>query len=301
MIDRAEQMREACAKVARDKARHVGYPAVAICNNIADVIEALPLPAEAVGEEALRWRCFHCDETFTDKSLAADHFGSLVNDTAACRIDGGLAFAFRRQQQELDRYRAEDTGMIREVYALSSRHESEKREWGDKEYAKGLADGRAENGAQSRPVCGEAKPIDMILHCPRCHLQHVDAPDDKTPDWTNPPHRSHLCHSCGFIWRPADVATNGVEKITTRGSKDSEPPNPPATTAGGEVELPSNLVTFDSEPEDWLELAWTEFDREPPDPQFVDTAKARRAILMVCQAARAAIAALSASPAQVVE
>src|SRR5574340_600312 len=24
--------------------------------------------------------------------------------------------------------------------------------------------------------------------------------------WDNPPHRSHLCHGCGHIWRPADVA-----------------------------------------------------------------------------------------------
>jgi hypothetical protein len=64
-------------------------------------------------------------------------------------------------------------------------------------------------------------PVDMVLHCPNCHLQHVDALDDRTPDWTNPPHRSHLCHGCGHIWRPADVPTNGVKAIVTKGKSDS--------------------------------------------------------------------------------
>lgn len=61
-------------------------------------------------------------------------------------------------------------------------------------------------------------PINMVLHCPRCHLQHIDAPEGS---WTNPPHRSHLCHGCGFIWRPADVPTNGVQAVRTRGKKDT--------------------------------------------------------------------------------
>lgn len=72
------------------------------------------------------------------------------------------------------------------------------------------------------------KPIDMILYCPVCGLQHVDEPErslgpgnSERIDWTNPPHRSHLCHGCGFVWRPADVPTNGVKAITTRGKADS--------------------------------------------------------------------------------
>lgn len=64
-------------------------------------------------------------------------------------------------------------------------------------------------------------PIDMILYCPGCGLQHVDAPDRRTPDWENPPHKSHLCHGCGHIWRPADVPTNGVAAIKTKGKADA--------------------------------------------------------------------------------
>ena len=84
------------------------------------------------------------------------------------------------------------------------------------------------------------KPIDMILHCPKCHVQHIDrreiAPVKNGPDngpgdrgfgirvvWDNPPHRSHLCHSCGCVWRPADVCTNGVAQIETRGKDDNWP------------------------------------------------------------------------------
>lgn len=71
-------------------------------------------------------------------------------------------------------------------------------------------------------------PIDMVLHCPACGKQHIDAPEDKrwiagadSPPWANPPHRSHLCHGCGHIWRPADVPTNGVSAVKTTGKADS--------------------------------------------------------------------------------
>lgn len=63
-------------------------------------------------------------------------------------------------------------------------------------------------------------PIRMILFCPSCGVQHVDAP---APPWTNPPHRSHLCAGCGHIWRPADVETAGVAEIATKGQDDSRP------------------------------------------------------------------------------
>lgn len=74
-----------------------------------------------------------------------------------------------------------------------------------------------------------AKPVDLILYCPSCGLQHIDKPgmsgvfDEHT--WTNPPHRSHLCHGCGTIWRPADVPTNGVAEIKTCGKADTWPVN----------------------------------------------------------------------------
>ena len=49
---------------------------------------------------------------------------------------------------------------------------------------------------KTRCIRQTAAPIDMILHCP-----------------TNPPHRTHLCQHCGHLWRPALVATNGVQSL----------------------------------------------------------------------------------------
>lgn len=63
-------------------------------------------------------------------------------------------------------------------------------------------------------------PINMLLSCPVCGVQHIDEPDALT-GWENPPHRSHLCDECGCIWRPADVATNGVSSIETVGKSDT--------------------------------------------------------------------------------
>lgn len=86
-------------------------------------------------------------------------------------------------------------------------------------------------------------PVDMLLFCPECGTQHIDEPEpakfmpaalrdelvvgsrirgELNPQrWTNPPHRSHLCHACKTIWRPADVPTNGVAAIATRGKADT--------------------------------------------------------------------------------
>lgn len=69
-------------------------------------------------------------------------------------------------------------------------------------------------------------PIDMLLWCPRCHTKHVD---EASEGWDNPPHRSHLCHACGCIWRPADVPTNGVHTITSAGKADNFDPAPAAS------------------------------------------------------------------------
>lgn len=98
-------------------------------------------------------------------------------------------------------------------------------------------------GSYNRAQCTELKdalraalekPIDTVLHCPKCDLQHIDEADDEgmvlgalargDQPWRNPPHKSHLCAECGTIWRPADVCTNGVPSVVTRGAKDSWPP-----------------------------------------------------------------------------
>jgi len=52
-------------------------------------------------------------------------------------------------------------------------------------------------------------------------LERLALGHDFVPAWDNPPHKSHLCHRCGNVFRTADVPTNGVAFPTTRGDRDS--------------------------------------------------------------------------------
>ncbi|WP_175777479.1 helix-turn-helix domain-containing protein [Burkholderia anthina] len=139
-------------------------------------------------------------------------------------------------------------------------------DWGDDLDAKAFYD--AEMQLLERLVAllaalpGQPEPIDMLLFCPKCGVQHIDAPEPFAPVgrcecagpdecetcesnraafeeiWHNPPHRSHLCHACGTIWRPADVPTNGVGSTQTRGNVDTWDGKPEPRTEAAE-EQPS--------------------------------------------------------------
>ena len=91
-------------------------------------------------------------------------------------------------------------------------------------------------GAQAEKV----EPVDMVLYCPKCGTQHIDAPESDDDyrnkhlalggfdnQWTNPPHKSHLCHGCGHIWRPSDTPTNGVLRTASGKDADTTPPTAP--------------------------------------------------------------------------
>lgn len=119
-------------------------------------------------------------------------------------------------------------------------------------YSALVDDARKENDELIRAE-GEG-PIPMVLHCPACGLQHIDAPDlddihwidgARSIPWTNPPHRSHLCQGCGHIWRPADVPTEGVAAVQTRGSADSPlaQSHPPTASVDLAVRLPPDLTS----------------------------------------------------------
>ena len=50
------------------------------------------------------------------------------------------------------------------------------------------------------------EPVPMILTCPVCNARHIDEGVFATK-----PHHTHSCQSCGMNWRPAIVATCGVQ------------------------------------------------------------------------------------------
>lgn len=49
-------------------------------------------------------------------------------------------------------------------------------------------------------------PIPMLLFCPECWKRHVDQGEFATKH-----HHTHACQYCGHVWRPAIVATVGVQ------------------------------------------------------------------------------------------
>ena len=62
--------------------------------------------------------------------------------------------------------------------------------------------------ACKHPVVEEiiAVPIPMLLTCPSCGKRHVDEGEYATKE-----HHTHACQHCGTVWRPAIVATVGVQ------------------------------------------------------------------------------------------
>lgn len=101
------------------------------------------------------WRCWFCDEVFTTPGEAGDHFGAKQTDTPGCLIDyrvqleagtntqrgRGLLMALRRAEEELARYREEDTDLHRQIHGMESKHAVELRREEEKGYARGLRDG----------------------------------------------------------------------------------------------------------------------------------------------------------------
>ncbi len=92
------------------------------------------------------WRCFHCDELFTDRDAAQLHFGSSDGGVPACRLapdQAGLIAIIREQGDELSRFREEETASFREFYSLGAEHAVALRREEEKGYSRGLADGRS--------------------------------------------------------------------------------------------------------------------------------------------------------------
>lgn len=55
-------------------------------------------------------------------------------------------------------------------------------------------------------------PVPMLLWCPQCGERHLDL-----GDFARRPHRTHVCQDCGMTWRPALVATVGVQFLPGHG------------------------------------------------------------------------------------
>lgn len=98
------------------------------------------------------WVCFHCGERFTTPGGARDHFGGTIYALAGCQIkvgeERGLLMALRKAEDELARYRNEDSDKDREMHAMRAQHVVDLRREEEKGYACGLADAMRLKGAK---------------------------------------------------------------------------------------------------------------------------------------------------------
>lgn len=93
-----------------------------------------------------QWRCFFCDEVFTRRKDAAEHFGvddACEADTPACKIaahEGHLVRYIRKLERELRRHMTEDSDVMRSIMTLEAEHARALRNEEEKGYARGLRD-----------------------------------------------------------------------------------------------------------------------------------------------------------------
>jgi hypothetical protein len=89
------------------------------------------------------WRCFFCDELFRREADASAHFGGTRLAEPGCQLKGvdtSLLDIIRKQEEELQRYRSEDTDLIRAMRRMESEHDVALRRAEEKGYDRGVRD-----------------------------------------------------------------------------------------------------------------------------------------------------------------
>lgn len=117
----------------------------------------------AVPHKPVGWKCFHCGEEFADnmhgQRLAAEHFGTDQLATPGCVMrlqagEGGLLRRVRVLEEELRRYRSEDSDKDRELHAITAKQARALLGEEEKGYGKGLRDGQALMAAALETAAG---------------------------------------------------------------------------------------------------------------------------------------------------
>lgn len=117
------------------------------------------------------WRCFHCDDVFTDWIQARNHFGYTPEDGApSCRTSRGEDSELYQLKRRLELYQREDTDLHRKLSAKESERATATREAEEKGYARGLGDAKKhpETLGLQRAVC-DARYDVVGWICSICH------------------------------------------------------------------------------------------------------------------------------------
>ena len=113
---------------------------------------------------ALPWRCFHCDETFSDAAAAREHFGPNEMHEPRCHID---IAKYREMEERVRRCNAEDTDLHREIYGMQSKHQTDLHREEERGYERGIRDARAEFLAGTLPPLTQ----NVLDHCWKAYQQ----------------------------------------------------------------------------------------------------------------------------------
>lgn len=93
----------------------------------------------------LSWRCFHCDEVFTDADKAREHFGGERDDEPACRLnetEGGTLKLYCDALAQVRSYQDETDLTSKYFYEMGCTHHQALIREEEKGYARGLRDGQ---------------------------------------------------------------------------------------------------------------------------------------------------------------
>lgn len=92
------------------------------------------------------WRCFFCDEVFTTRGLAAEHFGTEVGcdyPTPACQIkahEGHLVTYIRKLEEELGVWNRESHQIQQAILTLEGEVATQVRQAEERGYSRGVED-----------------------------------------------------------------------------------------------------------------------------------------------------------------
>lgn len=114
------------------------------------------------------WRCFHCDEVISSRVDAENHFGRHEGAEPACKIKAAGEFALlqalRNAEDELSRYRSEDSDIIRVLWSTRADHATALRREEEKGYARGLRDAQ-----HVETTCSECRGAGVTTLMPDGH------------------------------------------------------------------------------------------------------------------------------------
>jgi hypothetical protein len=100
------------------------------------------------------WRCFHCDEVFTDIDLARGHFSPPYPfNQPTCQtpdLINTIMKVITEQKDQLARYIAEDSDCVRQAYSVGLQAARDIQAANDKGFADGVMEARREMAKELR-------------------------------------------------------------------------------------------------------------------------------------------------------